>query len=243
MPYKMLTISSDLNNRHMTVHPVLLYDKDEMILIDCGLPDSLPKLEKEISDLGLKMENLTKLIITHHDHDHMGAAAAIKEKYPNVKILASTLDAPFVEGRERSLRFKRIEETFEGLSKRRKEWTREFVEYLKTIKPVSVDIRVDDGDSFGACGGYEIVSTPGHMPGHISVYLNESKSLVCGDALIVLDGELHISSKQFSLDHDEAKRSAGKLADLKLDRIIAYHGGLYEEKDIRERLKKMSNKH
>ena len=40
-----------------------------------------------------------------------------------------------------------------------------------------------DKDIFDWCGGLEVIETPGHMPGHISLYLKDSKTLICGDAL------------------------------------------------------------
>ena len=79
--------------------------------------------------------------------------------------------------------------------------------------------------------GIEIISTPGHMPGHISIYHKESKSLIAGDALVVENGELVIALPQYTLDIEGAKRSIKKFLDYDIDRIICYHGGVYE-KDI-----------
>lgn len=50
-----------------------------------------------------------------------------------------------------------------------------------------------------------MISTSGHMPDHISMFLTETNSIVTGDAAVIEDGELVISNPQFTLDH------AGKL--------------------------------
>lgn len=46
----------------------------------------------------INIKNLSKIIITHHDYDHMGALAEFKRKYPKVKVLASEEDAPYIDG-------------------------------------------------------------------------------------------------------------------------------------------------
>jgi glyoxylase-like metal-dependent hydrolase (beta-lactamase superfamily II) len=51
-----------------------------MVLVDCGYTDFLPKLEQAANEKGVDFSALTRIIITHHDHDHMGSLAAmIKE--------------------------------------------------------------------------------------------------------------------------------------------------------------------
>ena len=76
------------------------------------------------------------------------------------------------------------------------------------------------------------------MPGHISIYHKESKSLIVGDALVVENGELVIALPQYTLDMNEARNSVEKLLNYDIDRIICYHGGIYT-KNITETLKKI----
>lgn len=97
-------------------------------------------------------------------------------------------------------------------------------------------MKLTDRDYFDFCGGIEIISTPGHMPGHISIYHKESKSLIVGDALVVENGELVIALPQYTLDMNEARKSIKKFLNYDIDRIICYHGGIYE-KDIIKTLK------
>ncbi|EIW20997.1 MULTISPECIES: MBL fold metallo-hydrolase [Pelosinus] len=90
---------------------------------------------------------------------------------------------------------------------------------------------------FPCCGGIEIVATPGHMPGHISIYLEENKTLITGDALVLENGELIGANPQHTLDMATAKKSIKKLLNYEIDRLICYHGSIYE-KDVKESLKK-----
>lgn len=111
-------------------------------------------------------------------------------------------------------------------------------ELLESIENVTVDLLLKDGDYFPWCSGLEIISTPGHMPGHISIYVKGSKTLIAGDALVVENGELAIANPQYTLDMNEAKKSITKLLDYEIDRIICYHGGVYD-KDIKNSLRKI----
>ena len=55
---------------------------------------------------------------------------------------------------------------------------------------VSVDMAVADEEVLPYCGGITVIFTPGHTPGHICLYLNQSKILIAGDALVAVHGEL-----------------------------------------------------
>ena len=89
--------------------------------------------------------------------------------------------------------------------------------------------------SIDFCGGIEIIETPGHMPGHISIYIKESRTLIAGDALVIEDNKLTIANPQYTLDMGEAKKSINKLLNYDIDKIICYHGGVYQT-DIKEAL-------
>lgn len=89
--------------------------------------------------------------------------------------------------------------------------------------------------SIDFCGGIEIIETPGHMPGHISIYIKESRTLIAGDALVIEDNKLTIANPQYTLDMGEAKKSINKLLNYDIDKIICYHGGVYQT-DIKDAL-------
>lgn len=211
-----------------TIYPVILQDENEMILVDCGYDDFLPMIEEAACKKHVDFSKLTKVIVTHHDYDHMGSLAAIKQKYPHVQVIASEKDAPYVSGRLKSLRLQQAEQTQVMLPPEQQEAGKAFQNILNSIENVEVDITVKDGDYFPWCGGIEIVETPGHMPGHISIYLKKFKVLISGDALAIENGNLEIAAPQFTLDMGEAKKSISKLLNYDIQKIICYHGGEYQ---------------
>lgn len=230
-----LEINFEINGAMESIYPVLLSSENEMILIDCGYPNFLQLIEECASKNTIDLEKLTKLIITHHDFDHMGSAADLKSKYPNIKILASSKDKNYINGKEKSLRLQQAESVYNDLPDDQKEAALTFHKLLESVDNVDVDIILNDGDIFDWCGGMEMVETPGHMPGHISIYLKESKTLIAGDALVILNSKLAIANPQYTLDISEAKKSINKLLNYDIQKIICYHGGIYQE-DIKNSL-------
>ncbi len=70
----------------------------------------------------------------------------------------------------------------------------------------------------------EIVRTPGHTAGSISVLDSVTGVLVAGDALRTEGGRPTLPGSQFTTDMDEAKRSVVKLGALGFDTLLVGHG-------------------
>lgn len=233
-----LEIEFDYLGRKNVIYPVILSDEREMILIDCGYPGFLPLIRSAARAKGIDISNLTKIIITHHDFDHMGALAQFKREYPHIEVLASSDDENYVSGKEKSLRLQQAEDVYDKLPEDQKENAKIFQQVLESVESVEVNKSLKNKDSFPWCGGVEIIATPGHMPGHISIYLKQSKTLVSGDALVVEECQLSIANPQYTLDMAKAKKSIEKLLRYEIDEIVCYHGGIYMDR-IEESLKKL----
>ena len=82
-------------------------------------------------------------------------------------------------------------------------------------------IVVGDGDSVF---DLEIIETPGHTPGHISVLDRASKVLISGDAINGADGGVIGANPEFTEDMTLANTSIGKLAGFDFDVVLFGHG-------------------
>jgi glyoxylase-like metal-dependent hydrolase (beta-lactamase superfamily II) len=234
-----LTIEQIRNdNEKALFHPVILKSDNEMILIDCGFPGFLSQIKESAMAQNVDIANLTKVVITHQDFDHVGSLAALKRVYPAIKILAETKEIPYINGEKESIKAKKRRDMYDSLPENQKEMINAMQRLFGTYEPVEVDGTLHDHDIFPWCGNVEIIPTPGHTPGHISLYLHEFKTLIAGDALFLQDGELLLSLPMYTLDTEQARESVKKLLDYDIDKIICYHGGVYEG-DIKEALKKI----
>ncbi len=208
------------------IHPVVLIDDKNMILIDCGYTGFLPAVKQAMEGNNLNCADLTHVIITHQDHDHMGALSELKQEYPYVKVIASKQESPYISGKLKSLRLEQAEAMQANLPEEQKPFGLEFCNILRNVQPVAVDLEVEDGDAFDWCGGCTIIGTPGHTPGHISVFVNGKKVMITGDAATIDNGKLVIANPQYTLNEKEAEASLQKIRAYGAKEIICYHGGI-----------------
>lgn len=222
-----LVVEESFGNTVHTVYPTLLWDEKNIVLVDCGFIGSLPTLEKELAQHGLTVKQLTGLVLTHHDHDHMGAAAALKRANPNLKIYSSYLEAPYISAQDKPLRLKQAEELQETLPPDQQDFGRAFCDMLRRVEPVLVDEYLNDSNEMAWCGGCRIIATPGHTPGHISLFMEKDSIVITGDAMALEEGRPVIANPQFTLDLNQAEISINKLLSLNAKAYYCYHGGVY----------------
>ena len=94
----------------------------------------------------------------------------------------------------------------------------EDISAIKSPRPLTP---VGDGDRVF---DLQIVTTPGHTPGSISVFDSVGGLLVAGDALRTEGGKPTLPGAQFTEDMDEARRSISKLAELGFEMLLVGHG-------------------
>ncbi|MGZ8784133.1 MAG: MBL fold metallo-hydrolase [Acidimicrobiia bacterium] len=82
-------------------------------------------------------------------------------------------------------------------------------------------VSVGDGDSVF---DLEIIETPGHTPGHISVLSTGAGLLIAGDAMNGADGGVIGANPQFTPDMATANLSVKKLAGYQFDTVVFGHG-------------------
>ncbi|MDO5736186.1 MAG: MBL fold metallo-hydrolase [Propionibacteriaceae bacterium] len=81
--------------------------------------------------------------------------------------------------------------------------------------------RVGDGD---VIRGLRVLSTPGHTPGHLSLFEDTHKVLFVGDVVGNMHGQLVLAPAQFTDDAQESLRSLRRLSAQRFDRLILSHG-------------------
>ena len=225
--YKVLDIPFAYQGTADHLYPVLLLGGGDTVLVDCGYPGFMGLIESALEEQGFSASDLTKIVLTHQDDDHMGAADEFVRKYPHIQIAASAVEAPYITGAEKNLRLRQAEELQERLPEEEKGSGLQFCERLRQVRPVPVDIVLQEGDRFDWGGGCEIIRTPGHTPGHISLLLSEAQALITGDAAVADQGRLVLANPQFCLDTEEADRSLKLLKGMKCKRYICYHSGIF----------------
>jgi glyoxylase-like metal-dependent hydrolase (beta-lactamase superfamily II) len=225
---EMMEIQINSMGRKTIIYPTLMWDNETVILVDAGMANSLPQIKIAIEDAGVPFEKLNMIIVTHQDIDHIGGIKEILTELPQVKVLAHEEDKPYIQGEKKLIRLNskfmnRINEFPE----------KERNNILKMFENTSVQINrtLNDGEKLNYCGGITVIHTPGHTPGHICLYHNQSKTMIVGDAMNIIDGELVGPNKQI-ISEDEAKRammSLKKFENFDIEKVISYHGGFFDD--------------
>ncbi|MCL6658759.1 MBL fold metallo-hydrolase [Paenibacillus amylolyticus] len=193
-----------LNFEGNIIHPVLIWDEEMVVLIDTGFPGQYDDLRIALEKIGVPISRLKAVILTHQDVDHIGCLPEIlQECGSQVKIYAHALDKPYIEGQLPLLKDGHLEHPPMG----------------------KVDETVTDGQELPFCGGIRVIHTPGHTPGHISLYLMGSKTLIAGDSMYSVDGRLGGIHEPTTLDIETARCSLKKYMELDITSVICYHGG------------------
>ena len=236
---EVLKLRMNLTGQESVIHPVLLWDSEGATLVDTGVPGQLDALTGEIEAAGVSLGSIRRVILTHQDLDHIGGLPEITQVVGGrIEVWAHEEDKPYIEGDKPLIKMnrERMTQMMESLP----EAQQQQIEQLLSSPPSSkVDKTLEDGEELPIYdGGVEVIYTPGHTPGHVSLFVKEEKLLIAGDELRVEQGELVGPSEPVTPDMETANASLEKLADYDIDHVICYHGGYYGT-NASERIKEL----
>jgi glyoxylase-like metal-dependent hydrolase (beta-lactamase superfamily II) len=175
-------VQASLGDRFVCMY--LLVGDEATMLIDTGLANMpedvlLPYMDKAGLDIG----KLKYVLISHIDFDHTGGNGPIMQLAPQATLMCHELDRAMIDDVEVMIRERYscyqadhgIDETEEGKANIR-----------EVSKHVSVDLGIKGGEVLHLGGGWrvEVLHTPGHSRGHISVYDSRSQSMLVMDSVL-----------------------------------------------------------
>lgn len=201
------------------IFPVNCYFVEEdngLTLIDAALPYSAKSIIKAAKKIG---KSITRIVITHAHSDHIGALDTLKEVLPDLQVCISSRDALLLDGNTTLLPDEINAPIRGGLPKNIK------------IKP---DVFLVEGDRVGSL---EVIATPGHTPGSITLFDTRNRSVIAGDAFVTRGG-LAVSGMMNPLfpfpalatwDKCTALESAKKISDYKPGLLAVGHGKMLKQ--------------
>ena len=197
---------------------LILDPTDGPTLVDTGLPGQLDQIARALAPAGVQVSDLRRIVLTHQDIDHVGSLHDLVQA-SGARVLAHEIEVPFIDGTERP-RFARPEVL---------EARPELRAVFERLQPTRVDHLLHDGDGLDLAGGVRVVFTPGHTAGHICLYLERSGTVIAGDALTASEGRLQGPNQNATSDMATAARSVQKLAELNVQAVVCYHGGVVQD--------------
>jgi glyoxylase-like metal-dependent hydrolase (beta-lactamase superfamily II) len=173
-----------------------LIEDDPLTLVDVG-PNSgkaLDELERALGDLGHRIEDLQRIVITHQHIDHLGLVGILARR-SDAEVCALDLLAPVIE--DFASDAERNDELAEALMLRHG-IPRDVVTALRSVSrsfrawggSTKVTTRLTDGGELAFAGRtLQVLHRPGHSPSDTLFHDRESGEVIGGDHLIA-----HISS-------------------------------------------------
>jgi glyoxylase-like metal-dependent hydrolase (beta-lactamase superfamily II) len=193
----------------------LILETTGLTLIDAGLPGSHSKILRFLTQLGYAPKGLKRIIITHADIDHVGGLAGV-ETATGARIFANAIEASAVAKGASSRPLK--------ASNSLARFFYRLMDRLVKAAPVRADEYLVEGHVLPVLGGLHVLETPGHTPGHISLYAPSVGILFCGDSIVAENNRLRGSRGSNTWDQDKADESVLKQAALGARIVCSGHG-------------------
>lgn len=82
-----------LEFQEFIIHPILLWNDEMTVLIDTGFPGQFEDIQVEMKRVGVSVDKLKVVILTHQDIDHIGSLPDLLENgVSDIKVYAHELD-------------------------------------------------------------------------------------------------------------------------------------------------------
>jgi glyoxylase-like metal-dependent hydrolase (beta-lactamase superfamily II) len=182
-------------------------DDGSWTLVDAGMPWHAGRIRASLDDAGVTPADVDRVLLTHYDLDHVGALATLGLDAP---VHAADPDAAYLDGTGKP-----------PLSNHKGLFQRAVGPLVR--RPDLPLERVTDGDEVG---GFRVVRTPGHTPGHTAFVHDDYGVAFVGDVVMGDDGDLSPSPWYLCYDAAENEASVRALAEraADVDAVCMGHG-------------------
>jgi len=179
------------------------------------------------------------IVLTHGHFDHVGALEGLAEAW-DVPVYAHALERPYLDG---SAAYPPGDPTVGG-------GLMASLSGFYPTRPVDVSSRLRtlpaDG-SVPGMPGWRWLHTPGHAPGHVSLWRETDRTLIVGDAFVTTTQEsayavavqspaMHGPPRYFTIDWGQARASVETLAALQPRLVVTGHGRAVQGEAMAEAL-------
>jgi glyoxylase-like metal-dependent hydrolase (beta-lactamase superfamily II) len=242
-----LVFAPDLAYKRLSIVNVIFFGDptrgSDWVLIDAGLPTSKSGIIEAAESRFGRASRPAAIIMTHGHFDHAGSLEALAQHW-DVPVYAHPVEFPYLNG---EASYPPADPLVGGgaIALLSPLFPRSPVNVANRLKALPADQTVP------GMPGWTWLHTPGHAPGHISLWRESDRTLIAGDAIVTTGQEsayevftqkpeMHGPPRYLTPDWDEAEQSVVLLAALEPNVIITGHGRPVKGENMRARLKELA---
>jgi glyoxylase-like metal-dependent hydrolase (beta-lactamase superfamily II) len=228
-------------NIYMIHNPV----DNTWVLIDAGLKTTAPKIRHMAEHLFWPDTKPSAIVLTHAHFDHVGSLNMLAEEW-EIPVYAHAMEKPYLTGLSS---YPPPDPSVGGGLMSAMSWV-----YPKG--PIDIQKRLQILPQDGSIPGlpeWKYIHTPGHAPGHISLFRQQDGVLIAGDAFVTTQQESAVSvmlqtkkisgpPKYFTYNWVSAARSVRALAELNPEIVATGHGKPMTGIEMRRSLHNLANR-
>ncbi len=237
-------ICADLAYRRLAIVNAVFFGRPdagdrEWVLIDAGVVGTTGLITGAAEERFGPKARPAAIIMTHGHFDHVGALEELADRW-EVPVYAHTLERPYLDG---SASYPPPDPSVGG-------GLMSMLSPLYPRGPVNVSNWLRDLPEDGSVPEmpeWRWLHTPGHTPGHISLWRKADRTVIAGDAFITTrqesayavtmqEPEMHGPPMYYTTNWENARDSARLLASLEPERVVTGHGPAMEGAEMRQAL-------
>jgi len=218
-------------------------NQDDWVLIDAGMPRSADQII-EACEARFGAGSKPKCIVLTHGHfDHVGAIIELVQLW-KVPVYAHKLEMPYLTGAES---YPAPDPSVEGGMVAK-------LSFVFPVEPIQLGDWIKELPEDGSVPFLEDwrwLHTPGHAPGHISLFREQDRVLIAGDAFVTVrqdslykvftqEQEVHGPPRYLTTDWEQAKHSVYMLEQLQPAVAVTGHGVPMRGERLAQGLKKLA---
>src|SRR5215204_3565318 len=213
------------------------------VLVDAGLPGATARIVHAAETLFGAGSTPAAIVLTHGHFDHVGSLKELVRRW-EVPVYAHELEMPYLTGRS-SYPPPDPAVGGGGMAAMSRFFPRKPIDLGDSVQPLPEDGTVP------VIGEWRWLHTPGHAPGHVSLFRDYDRALVAGDAFVTTKQEslsaaltqrpeMHGPPAYYTIDWLAAEASVDALAALDPYVAVTGHGVAMRGERLQRDLRNLS---